>query len=62
MISEKELQEAVDREIRRRLSEAGKLGGAARARKLTPRQRSMSARKAGRARQAKARAEKEAAA
>jgi hypothetical protein len=62
MISEKELQEAVDREIRRRMSEAGKLGGAARAKKLTPRQRSMAARKAGKARQARARAAKEEAA
>lgn len=61
MVSEKELQEAVAREIRRRMSEAGKLGGAARAKKLTPRQRSMSARKAGKARQAKARAAREAA-
>ena len=45
-----------DKEIlRRALSELGRMGGKASAKKLTPQQRTARARKAGNARQAKAR-------
>lgn len=60
-MNEAMIREVVERELQRQRSEMGKAGGLARAKKLTPRQRSMSARRAARARWEKVRRAKEAA-
>lgn len=60
-MNEAMIREVVERELQRQRSDMGRAGGLARAKKLTKRQRSMSARRAARARWEKVRRAKEAA-